>query len=248
MALRAVTFDLWQTLLYDTVDSDARRNLLRVEVTARLLHGWGYPQPVERVQAGFEEARTAWARVRQLHTELSFRQKMVSFLAAVDPSLLTALTPQQIEELAMAHARAFLESPPTIAPDAGAVVRAMAEQGLRVGLISNTGVTPGFAIRRLLQAAGFGNLLSTQTYSDELGTGKPVRAAFQVTLHRMGVGPHEAVHIGDDLDLDVAGAKAAGMRVVLLATERTTGGEHNADAVALELREVVEIVRRWAAD
>ena len=42
---------------------------------------------------------------------------------------------------------------------------------------------------------------------------KPLPSAFKQIMSRMGVGPHEAVYVGDSLHDDVLGAKGVGMRV-----------------------------------
>ena len=53
--------------------------------------------------------------------------------------------------------------------------------------------------------------------SAELGAAKPERAIFEHALALAGVGAERAWHVGDDLRDDVEGARAAGIRAVLLA-------------------------------
>ena len=48
--------------------------------------------------------------------------------------------------------------------------------------------------------------------------GKPAPAFFQAALTGLGVSPSEAAVIGDDLESDVGGAQAAGMRGILVRT------------------------------
>jgi putative hydrolase of the HAD superfamily len=59
--------------------------------------------------------------------------------------------------------------------------------------------------------------------SAELGVAKPDPRLFLVALDALGVAPAGAVHVGDDLEADVAGARAAGVRPVLIDRERTAG-------------------------
>jgi FMN phosphatase YigB (HAD superfamily) len=49
-----------------------------------------------------------------------------------------------------------------------------------------------------------------------VGAAKPAPAVFQDALRLAGVGPDEAVHVGDSLEGDVDGARAAGLRAILL--------------------------------
>jgi putative hydrolase of the HAD superfamily len=52
--------------------------------------------------------------------------------------------------------------------------------------------------------------------SAEVGVAKPGRAIFERALELAGAQPGDAVHVGDSLDKDVAGARAAGIRPVLV--------------------------------
>jgi putative hydrolase of the HAD superfamily len=45
----------------------------------------------------------------------------------------------------------------------------------------------------------------------ELGIGKPDRRIFEAACERLGCEPHEVIHVGDDWQLDVEGALAAGL-------------------------------------
>jgi putative hydrolase of the HAD superfamily len=55
--------------------------------------------------------------------------------------------------------------------------------------------------------------------SAEVGVGKPGRAIFERALAIAGVEAGEAVHVGDSLENDVAGARTAGIRPVLVARD-----------------------------
>jgi HAD superfamily hydrolase (TIGR01458 family) len=48
--------------------------------------------------------------------------------------------------------------------------------------------------------------------------GKPSQAYFDAALAELGANADEAVMVGDDIDADIAGAKAAGLRAVLVRT------------------------------
>ena len=49
---------------------------------------------------------------------------------------------------------------------------------------------------------------------------KPDTDPFERALSGLGVDPHEAVHVGDSLASDVAGANAAGLTSVWVSWER----------------------------
>ena len=60
--------------------------------------------------------------------------------------------------------------------------------------------------------------------SAEVGAAKPDRAIFERALDVARAEPGEAVHVGDSLENDVAGARAAGIRPVLVARDGAAPG------------------------
>ena len=66
--------------------------------------------------------------------------------------------------------------------------------------------------------------------------GKPTRAYFEAALGELEVKPGDAVMVGDDIDADIGGAKAIGMRAVLVRTgkfreDMLAAAEQKPDAV-----------------
>lgn len=84
-------------------------------------------------------------------------------------------------------------------------------QQYRLGIISNA---EGWCQRRKLAHLGLEPYIDCLVVSGDVGYEKPDPRTFQHALELLGVAPHEAVFVGDRLDVDVAGAKAAGMRAI----------------------------------
>ena len=66
--------------------------------------------------------------------------------------------------------------------------------------------------------------------------GKPTRAYFEAALGELDVKPGDAVMVGDDIEADIGGAKAIGMRAVLVRTgkfreDTLAASEQSPDAV-----------------
>ncbi len=91
-------------------------------------------------------------------------------------------------------------------------MRELAARGVSLGIVSNTGRTPGVILRRVLERHGLLGYFGAISYSDEVGFRKPEAQIFHVTLERAGVAAAEALHIGDNPDADVVGAQGVGMR------------------------------------
>jgi putative hydrolase of the HAD superfamily len=80
--------------------------------------------------------------------------------------------------------------------------------GYRLGLITNG---PSTMQRRKIERFGLGNYLDLLIVSEEVGFAKPNPAIFALALEQIGVGPAEALFVGDSPEHDLRGASAAGM-------------------------------------
>lgn len=86
------------------------------------------------------------------------------------------------------------------------------ERGLALAVVSNWDIS----LPQVLADCGLAPLIDHVVSSAEVGAAKPSPAPFQRALELLGVEPPAVIHIGDEPDLDVAGATAAGMRPVLI--------------------------------
>ena len=75
---------------------------------------------------------------------------------------------------------------------------------------------------RVLERCGLNGLLDGTVTSAETGSRKPDPGIFGAALELAGCDPAEALHVGDTAEEDVAGAKAAGIRPLLI--DRDGGG------------------------
>jgi putative hydrolase of the HAD superfamily len=106
-------------------------------------------------------------------------------------------------------------------PEVPEVLRAARERGVRLVVVSNWDVS----LHDVLAATGLAPLLDGVVISAELGSAKPAPAIFARALELAGVGAHEAVHVGDSVEHDVAGARAAGIEPLLLVRGGTAAGD-----------------------
>jgi putative hydrolase of the HAD superfamily len=72
------------------------------------------------------------------------------------------------------------------------------------------------ALSDWLDGVGLLELVDGVVTSAEVGAAKPDARVFRSALELAGVEPEQAVHVGDSPDNDVDGARAAGIRAVLL--------------------------------
>ncbi len=84
--------------------------------------------------------------------------------------------------------------------------------GLLIGLISNVNST-GSALADSMGLTGHIDFAIT---SGDAGAEKPHPAIFHAALSKAGVRPAEAIHVGDQIESDIEGARSAGITPVLM--------------------------------
>ena len=98
-------------------------------------------------------------------------------------------------------------------PEVPGVLARLRAGGARLAVVSNWDVS----LHDVLERTGLRPLVDAVVISAELGVAKPDPAIFRAALDRLGAGPDGALHVGDSLEDDVAGARAAGLEAVLVA-------------------------------
>jgi histidinol-phosphate phosphatase family protein len=137
-------------------------------------------------------------------------------------------------------------------PGAAAAVRAARRHGLATGMITNqSGIARGLIGPADAEAvnARVGELLGPFgtvrlcPHGDDEGCGcrKPAPGLVLAAAADLGVAPHECVVIGD-IGSDVAAARAAGARGILVPAARTRPAERAGARVASSLAEAVDMV------
>ena len=93
-------------------------------------------------------------------------------------------------------------------------IETLVRNKIGIGLVCDTGLTPGRVVRELLDKTGLLEHLEVQCFSDEVGVPKPGNEIFAKALAGLGCRPPEAVHIGDLKRTDIAGAHDIGMHAI----------------------------------
>jgi putative hydrolase of the HAD superfamily len=123
--------------------------------------------------------------------------------------------------------RVFPDAPPALA-----VLRAL---GVRLVVVSNW----DWSLPEWLERAGLAELIDDVVSSAVVGSAKPAPEIFRAALDVAGVAPDEALHVGDSMASDVEGARAAGIRAVLIA--RSGGAPEGVEAIR-SLEELASLI------
>jgi putative hydrolase of the HAD superfamily len=100
-------------------------------------------------------------------------------------------------------------------PDSAPTLRALRAAGIRTVVVSNW----DWSLHERLAETGLAALLDGAVASAEVGSAKPDGAIFRAALELAGAEAAGAWHVGDTPEADVEGARAAGIRPVLIDRE-----------------------------
>jgi putative hydrolase of the HAD superfamily len=238
--IKAVTFDFWETLVQDSAENLRGQRMLRIQALHRAVHRAGGELEESLVVEAYERSErllieTFWSRDRDPHIEEQVRL----VLEIISPSVCEKMSREHFEEALAGYIEPVLRLPPALCPGADEAVRALAARGIALGIVSNTGRTPGIILRKVLERYDLLRHFSVISYSDEVGYRKPDAEIFRRTLAGLGAEPDHAAHVGDNPVADVRGAQGVGMRGIHFAAEGTPGAAH-ADLVVTDLRQLAD--------
>jgi putative hydrolase of the HAD superfamily len=150
----------------------------------------------------------------------------------------------------MAAYRTFWDPSTYTDPDVAPTVEALRAKGLRLGVLSST-PWPREWHEEVLRRDGVLHLFDALVWSSDLEYTKPHAAAFHAAMAAVGVDdPAECVYVGDRPYDDISGAKAAGMRAVLVPHSdipeyQRVPVDVEPDAVIQRLIDLPDVVERW---
>jgi putative hydrolase of the HAD superfamily len=172
----------------------------------------GDPDAGRFSQAVAEVARDYWAdapRAARGRLDLWRARREVAVLAFERLGL-----PPGEQQRAHAIADAFTAAKEeAVAPFDGAVaaLETLRARGVRLGLVTNG--HPDFQ-RRKLERHDLGRFFEAVLIEGEWGVGKPDPTIFHEALARMRARPEDAWMVGDNLEADIGGASAVGLKTV----------------------------------
>jgi FMN phosphatase YigB (HAD superfamily) len=207
---RALSLDLWFTALYYPPERDEQWR----EDRARLL------QDALRVLDGKRlDLSAVEGAIEAVHSRLRAQGRESITLDPADlvpqyAEYLDAELAVPLDDFARDYSMVGLaEHPPIANPEAVSIVHALAKREIPVIAITNTarrGATWKEYLRDVMHLE-FQHVIA----SCDSGVAKPDPAIFWEAARRLGLAPHEILHVGDRWELDVEGALGAGFGAAL---------------------------------
>ena len=211
--VKAVTFDLWETLLLERDGWGVRRAFARCRNLADVFQTLGVEVSVEKVNSALKETISSLLKVWDTNRDVTHLDQIRLIVKHVSGGSAVAKD-EWISSLSSAYVSGFFEVPPYLNPDAYKVLQWLKSRKMLIGLICNIGLTPGFALRRFLEDQGVAEYFDVMIFSDEVGVRKPDPRIFHLASKKFKVKPCDVVHVGDNLKSDVWGAKNAGFKAI----------------------------------
>jgi putative hydrolase of the HAD superfamily len=248
--IKAVTFDLWDTIVHDDSDEPKRAAMgLRPKKAERrhlLWQALNDIQPIDttRVELAYDVADAAFNHVwHDQFVTWTIAERLQVALAGLGRDL----PPDAFARVVEAHEDMEVE----VAPDPiDGIAEALDDLSRRYKLciVSDAIVTPGRGLRELLERHGLKRYFNGFAFSDEVGNSKPHRAMFDSAAAQLGVSVGDMVHIGDRDHNDVKGPQSLGMKAVLFTAARDRDkGATSADAICTRHHDLPGIIDRLAA-
>jgi len=244
-----VTFDLWDTIIDDESDEPKRsaaglrskpdeRHHLVLEALNR--HA---PIPAADLSIAYGVANAAFVKCWKEHSiTWTVRERLQVLLNGLGRTL----PDDELDGLAAAQGNMEVDTPPDPIDGAEAAIAELAAR-YKLCIVSDTIVTPGTGLRKLLDGHGIARHFSGFAFSDEVGHSKPHRSMFDAAAEQLGVGLDEMVHIGDRDHNDVKGPQALGMKAVLFTAKRDADkATTSADAICERHADLPGVIDRLA--
>ena len=234
--IKAVTFDLWNTLFTNISYSNERLSYLM--------------QKFESEKISFEEQDLKrefhkvfdfdnWDRKYQSKSHIFTEDRLEEMLKNIN----LHLKPEIVNDIIKNFESVMLKLKPPLKRNVNKTLETLS-QDYKMGLISDTGITPGKIIRKVLEEYDLLHYFKVTIFSDETGIYKPNPSAFQFALKKLKVNPENTIHVGDLLLTDIKGAKNCKIKSVWFNdNKQPPHPEIIPDFEIQDLFEVVEIIK-----
>lgn len=240
-----IIFDLMGTLATYTGSRDELHAAWRAGVGAvyRHLAVAGFNAPPEAftrdVQAAFDAILARTGNPREI--------SVADVLTQVLPRHGFAATPKQIEAAERAYFAPELAGWEAL-PGAVEAVESLNEEGYRLAVVSNA---PSHTfVEEVVARIGLRPYFSPVMSSARAGARKPDPRLFQAVATEWYLDPANLVVVGDGLAADIAGARAAGMRGVLVHRDANPdnagyAGDDAPDAALAAIADLPVLIAHW---
>ena len=243
--LKTLSFDLWLTLIYESdlsAHSDKRRNL-RSEKIRKKLSNYNIDLATDKITSAFNYVSQTINSGHEKGLDKKFNEWVLQGLniLLIDRDKITT---KLVEEIAEVIDEAFLEHPPKLLNGVLEMLTLLRKK-YNIILISNTGLTSPQAYIKWFKKIELFNKFDKFFFSNDLALAKPSEKIFSLAFRSINSLPDEVLHIGDNPNTDVCGAKNVGAQTVWISNGVTSNFTCEPDFVVKSALEVKDIIKQW---
>ena len=239
--IRAISLDLWKTLILDRDEDEALRDRIRATAIREVLGEHNLVVSEEGLYGSLRRIDVLRRDVREMRDWTLTTSSQISFVltqASVYPSrdLVDAVLPR--------YEAAIFELMPALVEPAAPQLLADLARHYPLSLTSNTGKTPGKVLLKVLDMLNIRMPFTHFVFSDEALYLKPDKGIWELLVDTNELKPEEIVHVGDSYRMDYKGARAAGLQAILFGRQESLPAETVAIASLSELTTTIEEMNR----
>lgn len=221
MPLKAVLFDLWETLIHDTPDRNLPRRAWRSEAVQEALSRYDFPVDFEAVQDALDATTFQLTHLHDTGHDLDSVGRAYLFIQKLEEAIGRRAPEAAVPELEEIITCMPLDKAPKPAPFALEAMTEVRRLGMATALVCNAGFTTAPHLHIMLEHYGFLPLLDVLVFSDELQIAKPDPRIFQTALDGLGVDAADCAFVGDNPHTDISGALALGIYAVQVGAKES---------------------------
>ncbi len=125
-------------------------------------------------------------------------------------------------------------------PEALETLDSLHQRGYKIAVLTNCSPSVIWALRGI----GLERYLDAMYFSFEMKALKPAKEVYEQTITGLASQPEHCVFIGDGENDEIAGAKAVGMKTVLLSRNEPRNKQHGADFEIRSLDGILDVIER----
>ncbi|HQJ75451.1 MAG TPA: HAD family hydrolase [Bacteroidota bacterium] len=211
--IKAITLDFWDTIF--KMDFEIDLNAYRIQKLEEIIRKYGYNFQKEKI---FEVYKDVHKEFDRKWIDECYTMTTSEVLKLILSKLQLSISVNDFEYLVKIFQEAILLNPPSVMDGSKQAIIELYKE-YKLGIISDTGFSPGKILRNILKENGLIDYFSVLIFSDEYGKSKPHPDNFLYAAKELGVDISSLAHIGDNERTDVIGAISAGAKGIFYTKE-----------------------------
>ncbi|MFL2665657.1 MAG: HAD family hydrolase [Dehalococcoidia bacterium] len=242
---KTLSFDLWLTLIYESdlsANSEIRRDIRSKKIQKKLSKN-NIDVSIEKISSCFNKISDS---ITEGH-EKGFDRKFIQWVSKGVNNLVVdtdKVTDKLVKNIAAVIDDAFLEHPPQLL-DGVLDMLSLLKERYKIIMISNTGLTSPEAYIEWFKRINLYDKFDEFFFSNELSLAKPSEKLFKMAFNSINSLPEDVLHIGDNPNTDICGAKNVGAHTVLISNGITYQFSCKPDFFVDSVIDVEQIVKEW---